>query len=64
VDEPSAACAAWSADDTLTVTLCLTETPYVATWTLKFSGADLSFASETNVGFGGAKKVALSGRAP
>lgn len=62
-NEPSAACAAWTAEDTLVVKLCLTETPFVITLTLKFSGSELSLSAEQNVGFGGTKKIAIFGRA-
>jgi CubicO group peptidase (beta-lactamase class C family) len=62
-DEPGAASAAWSSGDTLVLRQCLTETPYVLSWTLRFSGSELALTVEPNVGFGGAKKVTLSGRA-
>lgn len=62
-DEPAAAAAAWTSDDTLLVKQCFTETPFVATWTLKFSGDELSCSAETNVGFGASKKLTLTGRA-
>jgi hypothetical protein len=35
----------------------------VLSWTLRFSGSELALTVEPNVGFGGAKKVTLSGRA-
>jgi CubicO group peptidase (beta-lactamase class C family) len=63
-DEPAAASAAWSADDTLVVKQAFTETPFVLTWTLRFAGAELALTAETNVAFGGARKLSLTGRAP
>ena len=62
-DEPAAASAAWAADDTLLVKQAFTETPFVLTWTLRFTGAELALTAETNVGFGGARKTSLTGRA-
>ncbi len=62
-DEPAAAAAAWIRDDTLVVKQVFSETPYAVTWTLRFSGAELTCATETNVGFGAAKKPVLTGKA-
>jgi len=63
VDEPAAASGAWAKEDTFTVKQCFTETPFVLTTTLIFSGGDVSCTMETNVGFGPSKKPALAGKA-
>ena len=63
VNEPAAAAAAWTADDTLVVKQCFTETPFIATWTLRFTGDELTCAAETNVNFRGGVKISLTGRA-
>ncbi|HEX7896694.1 MAG TPA: serine hydrolase domain-containing protein [Planctomycetota bacterium] len=63
VNEPAAASAAWTAADTLVVKQCFTETPFVATWTLRFTGDELACAAETNVNFRGGVKISLTGRA-
>jgi hypothetical protein len=38
------------------------ETPFYVTATLRFTGVEVSCAMETNVGFGGTKKPAVTGR--
>jgi len=62
-EQPAAASAAWTADDTLTVRLCFYETPFVVTIRLKFTGNEVRLESESNVGFGPAKEAALVGKA-
>jgi hypothetical protein len=59
----AAACAAWTSEDTLTVKLCLYETPFVHTLQLKFSGDELRLNAEVNVGFGSTKQPELVGTA-
>lgn len=60
---PAAASGAWSADDTFVVKQCLTETPFVLTMALRFSGDEVTCAREMNVGFGPTKKPTLTGKA-
>lgn len=54
---------AWTADDTFTVKLALTQTPYHSTLTLKFDGQRLAFNAQHNVGFGPTKLPELIGQA-
>jgi len=61
-NEPAAATGAWAKDDTFVVKQVFYETPYYLTVSLRFTGAELSCAMETNVGFGATKKPALAGR--
>ena len=60
--QPAAASGAWTADDTFTAKLCFYETPFTITVTLKFSGKELRFGSESNVGFGPTKESPLVGK--
>ena len=62
LDEPAAACAAWLKEDTFVLKQCFTETPFIVSMTLRFSGAEATFAAETNVGFGGTRKAPLTGK--
>jgi CubicO group peptidase (beta-lactamase class C family) len=62
-EQPIAAAAAWAAADTLAVKVCLTETPFVHTLTLKFVGDKLTFQSIANVGFGPTNAEPLVGTA-
>jgi CubicO group peptidase (beta-lactamase class C family) len=61
-DEPAAACGAWTKDNTYLAKQVLYETPFYLTATLTFTDAEVSCALETNVGFGGTKKPAVTGR--
>jgi CubicO group peptidase (beta-lactamase class C family) len=61
-EQPAAASGAWTADDTFTARICFYETPFIVKATLKFSGDQLLYNSETNVGFGSAKPVQLVGK--
>jgi hypothetical protein len=54
---------AWTADDTFAAKLCFYETPFILTVNLKFSGNELQFSAESNVGFGPTKEPALVGKA-
>jgi len=54
--------AAWTSDDTLTLKLCLYETPFYTTWKLRFEGELLFLNAENNVGFGSTKRPQLTGR--
>ena len=51
------------ADDTFTAKVCFTETPFVVTVRLKFTGDEVRLESEANVGFGPTKDAALVGKA-
>jgi len=61
-NEPAAASGAWAGEDTYIVKQVLYETPFYLTATLRFSGDEVSCALETNVGFGGTKKPAITGK--
>ena len=60
--QPAAACGAWTADDTFTAKLCFYETPFIVTVRLRFSGKELQYCSESNVGFGATKESQLVGK--
>jgi CubicO group peptidase (beta-lactamase class C family) len=62
-DERVSASGAWTADDTFTARLCLHETPFVLTATLRFAGDEVTFDREANVGFGPTKRPTLVGKA-
>ena len=53
---PVAIAGAWTADDVYTLEAASYETPFIATHTLKFAGAELTLTSELNVGFDAAIK--------
>ncbi|MFI5379469.1 MAG: serine hydrolase domain-containing protein [Tepidisphaerales bacterium] len=61
--QPAAASGAWTADDTFTAKVCFYETPFIVTTTLQFSGDDVRFSAEANVGFGQTKQPPLVGKA-
>ena len=61
-DQPAAATAAWSDEQTLKVKICFHETPFVTTLTLSYTGKELLLDSETNVGFGPTKSPRLVGK--
>ncbi len=61
-EQPAAASAAWTSDETLSAKLCFFETPFIVTVTLKFVGDKLHCVSEANVGFGGTKETELIGQ--
>lgn len=62
-DTPVAASAAWASNDTCVLKLCLCETPYYATFKLRFADERLYYDSETNVGFHHARQPQLVGQA-
>jgi hypothetical protein len=62
-ERPVAASGAWIGDDTYKARICFYETPFVVSFTLKFSGDQLLFRAESNVGFGPIKKPQLTGTA-
>jgi CubicO group peptidase (beta-lactamase class C family) len=61
--QPAAASGAWTADGTFTAKLCFYETPFIITLRLRFSGKELYFDAESNVGFGPTKEPQLVGKA-
>jgi hypothetical protein len=61
-EQPTAASGAWTADDVYTAKLCFYETPFVVTLRLQFSGDEVHYRSESNVGFGSNKAVELTGK--
>jgi hypothetical protein len=61
-EQPVAAAGTWTADDTFTAKICFTETPFVITVRLKFSGDEVRLESEANVGFGATKDAVLVGK--
>jgi len=63
LEQPVAASGVWTADDTFTAKVCLTETPFVVTIRLKFSENELKYETESNVGFGATKNPVLIGKA-
>ena len=62
-EQPAAAAGAWTAADTFAAKVCYTETPFVVTVRLKFTGDEVRVESETNVGFGPTKEAPLVGKA-
>jgi len=51
-EQPIAASGAWTRDDTFTLKLCLSETPFYTTMIFRFNGDQLLLDSEHNVAFG------------
>lgn len=62
-EQPAAAAGAWTADDTFTARVCFTETPFVVTVRLKFTGDEVRLESDANVGFGQTRDAPLVGKA-
>jgi hypothetical protein len=62
-EQPVAAAGAWTAEDTFTTKVCLTETPFVQTIKVKFTGDEVKYDVESNVGFGATKASPLTGKA-
>jgi CubicO group peptidase (beta-lactamase class C family) len=61
-EQPAAASGAWTENDTFIAKLCFYETPFVITVTLSFSGKELRYNAEANVGFGPTKETELVGK--
>ncbi len=61
-DRPLAASAAWSEGETFTAKLCFYETPFTFTVRLKFTGDEVRYESNSNVGFGPRKQPQLVGK--
>jgi CubicO group peptidase (beta-lactamase class C family) len=62
-EQPAAVSGAWTADDTYKAKVCFYETPFIVTISLKMSGDELLFDSQSNVGFGATKQPQLVGKA-
>jgi CubicO group peptidase (beta-lactamase class C family) len=60
--QPAAAAGGWTGDE-FTAKICFYETPFIVTTRLKFAGDNLTFNSETNVGFVRTKQPELVGKA-
>ncbi len=60
--QPVAGSGAWTADDTFAARLCFTETPFIFSVRLKFSGDEVRCAVASNVGFGPGKQAPLVGK--
>jgi CubicO group peptidase (beta-lactamase class C family) len=58
---PAAASGAWTADDTYTAKVVLTETPFIATLTFRFADGKLEYDAKRNVGFGPTAAPKLTG---
>jgi hypothetical protein len=61
-DQAAAVSGAWTSDDTYTAKICFYETPFIVTVGLKFTGDQLLFDSQSNVGFGSTKQPQLVGK--
>ena len=61
-EQPVAASGAWTKDDTFVAKLCFYETPFILTVTLNFSGKELRYNAESNVGFGPTRETELVGK--
>jgi CubicO group peptidase (beta-lactamase class C family) len=62
-EQPAAVSGAWTDGDTFKAKICFFETPFIVTVSLKFSGDELLFDSQSNVGFGATKQQQLVGKA-
>ena len=60
--QPMAASGGWTSDDTFTAKICFYQTPFVHTVRLKYSGNELHYTTEQNVGFSGTKDPDLVGK--
>jgi CubicO group peptidase (beta-lactamase class C family) len=62
-EQPVAASGAWTGDGTYTAKLCFYETPFMLTVHLAFSGGELHYSAQSNVGFGQTRQPQLVGKA-
>ena len=62
-EQPAAASGGWTGGDTFTAKVCFYETPFIATFRLKFDGDELLFDAQSNVGFGATRQPQLTGKA-
>ncbi len=58
-----AASGAWTADDTYVAKLCLPETPFTLTITLRFADGQVTYEQKFRFGFKQQKPLAIVGRA-
>jgi len=63
MERPAAASCAWTADDTLVIKQCFTETPYYVTHKLRFEDHQVVYDTEANVSFRNTKQPQLIGKA-
>jgi CubicO group peptidase (beta-lactamase class C family) len=61
-EQPAAASGAWTGDGEYAAKICFTETPFILTIRLRFSGDEVTFDSESNVGFGSTRQPRLVGK--
>ena len=62
-EQPAAVSGGWTGDETFAAKVCFSETPFLVTLNLKFSGDTLTLVTESNVGFGPTKMPELVGKA-
>jgi CubicO group peptidase (beta-lactamase class C family) len=62
-EQPAAASGAWTGSDTYRAKICFYETPFTRTLILKFTGDQLLYDTESNVGFGPTKPGQLVDKA-
>jgi CubicO group peptidase (beta-lactamase class C family) len=62
-EQAVAASGAWTGDNTFTAKLCFYETPFILTIHLTFSGNELRYSPQSNVGFGRTRQPELVGKA-
>jgi CubicO group peptidase (beta-lactamase class C family) len=59
--QPVAASGAWTSEDTFTAKMCFSQTPFIYTIRLKFSGDEVRYNGEANVAFGSTQEPELVG---
>lgn len=62
VDEPVAACGAWTAEDTFEVRICLTEDVYCPVYLFHYTNGDLRLDVEPNASWGSTTTTTIAGR--
>jgi CubicO group peptidase (beta-lactamase class C family) len=62
-EQPVAACGAWTVDNTFTAKICFSETPFILTVQLTFTGNEVRCESRWNVGFLPTTEAMLVGKA-
>ncbi|MEN9676240.1 MAG: D-aminopeptidase, partial [Verrucomicrobiota bacterium] len=62
LDQAIAGSAAWTSEDTLTVKVAATETPFYQTVRLRFQGQEVTREADANVGFGQTRQPSVIGR--
>jgi CubicO group peptidase (beta-lactamase class C family) len=61
IEQPVAACGAWTGENTFTAKICFVETPFTATVSLAFNGKEVRCESEWNLSLGPKKEKTLVG---